>query len=144
MVPTQHDNDLTTGGCLCGQIRYSIHEAPDLVCFCHCTSCRKATGGAVVAWATFRESALRIDRGSLTLCETSTGVTRGHCARCGSSITYQHVRRHGEVDVTVASTDQPEKLRPSLHVWTQDKPTWLVIGDNLPQHERTIPADAFP
>jgi hypothetical protein len=35
-----------TGGCLCGQVRYSANAEPAFVGVCHCTHCQKQTGTA--------------------------------------------------------------------------------------------------
>ena len=33
-----------TGGCLCGNIRYSVSQPLDKIIACHCTHCQKASG----------------------------------------------------------------------------------------------------
>jgi hypothetical protein len=35
-----------TGGCPCGQVRYSANADPALVGVCHCTHCQKQMGTA--------------------------------------------------------------------------------------------------
>ena len=35
-----------TGGCLCGQVRYSANTEPAFVGVCHCKNCQKQTGTA--------------------------------------------------------------------------------------------------
>ena len=35
-----------TGGCLCGEIRCEITEAPQLVYTCHCIACQHQTSSA--------------------------------------------------------------------------------------------------
>jgi hypothetical protein len=105
------------------------------LCFCHCTSCRRATGAMMVAWGTFTAASFRITGGHLEEVATSPGVTRGHCARCGTSLTYRNAARAGEVDVTLATLDDPSALRPTAHIWVQDKLPWVGIGDGLPQYE---------
>jgi len=126
------------GGCSCGEVRYEAADSPDFVCVCHCESCRRASGGAMVAWATFRQANFRITRGALRYQESSQGVRRGHCAGCGTSITYQNVTRPGEIDLTLASFDEPASFKPSAHIWTEDKLPWLTISDGLPQYARTV------
>lgn len=95
----------------------------------------------MVPWATFSLAALQIESGALTIRETPGGVRRGHCAHCGTSLTYQHAQRPGEVDITVASVDEQDDLAPTMHIWTRDKPSWLTIADSLPQHLETAPGD---
>jgi len=126
------------GGCLCGAVRYEVCGTPTFVCICHCESCRRATGGSMVPWATFREADFRITGGVLAKRSTPAGVTRGHCATCGTSISYQHVARPGEVDVTLASLDDPSVFKPVAHIWIEDKVSWLKVSDDLPQYQKTV------
>jgi hypothetical protein len=91
----------------------------------------------MVAWATYPKDKVTAAAGKLELIETSPGVKRGHCARCGTSMTYEHVARPGEVDVTLASLGDPADLRPTAHIWMEDKVGWLEIDDGLPRYDRT-------
>ncbi|RIK91873.1 MAG: hypothetical protein DCC73_14495 [Proteobacteria bacterium] len=50
---------LTSGGCLCGNIRYESPDAPENVHFCHCTMCRKISGGPFAYLAGFKKGRLR-------------------------------------------------------------------------------------
>lgn len=46
-------DDLHVGGCLCGTIRYRAEGVPKWIAYCHCQSCRRATGAPVTAYAGF-------------------------------------------------------------------------------------------
>jgi hypothetical protein len=72
---------------------------------------------------------------------TSPEVERGFCDTCGTSLTYRHVKRRGEVDFTLVSLDDPTLLQPQAHIWVQDKLPWVEIADGLPQYQ-TVPPDA--
>jgi hypothetical protein len=119
-------------------VRYEASGKPAFVCICHCESCRRATGGGMVPWATFRESGFSITGGVLAIRKTPAGVTRGHCASCGTGISYQHVARPGEVDITLASLDDCSSFKPVAHIWVEDKLPWLKIADDLPQYQKTV------
>jgi hypothetical protein len=127
-----------TGGCQCGAVRFEARAAPTFVCVCHCNSCRKANGGAMVPWVTFNEADVSFIRGPLQEYQSSAGVTRGHCARCGTGISYRIQRRAGDIDLTLASMDDPGAFQPTVHVWVEDKLPWLVICDDLPQYRKTV------
>jgi hypothetical protein len=46
------------GGCLCGAIRYRATGAPYNITYCHCRTCRRASGAAFVSRARFSCSEL--------------------------------------------------------------------------------------
>jgi hypothetical protein len=122
-----------TGGCACGALRYEASGVAANLCFCHCASCRRAAGASPVAWGTFARERFRIVRGSLALRRSSAPVERGFCAACGTTITYAHAARPGEIDVTLASLDEPAALRPACHIWVSDRIGWAPLCDGLPQ-----------
>jgi hypothetical protein len=86
-----------------------------------------------VPWGTFARDAMRLTRGRLTEYRSSAQVWRGFCARCGTSLTYRHEARAAEIDVTLATLDDPTRLAPLMHVWVKDRLPWVSIGDSLPQ-----------
>jgi hypothetical protein len=122
------------GGCFCGAVRYEARGPAENCCLCHCTSCRRAAGATPVAWGTFALERFAITRGELALYRSSPPVTRGFCAACGTSLTYAHAERAGEIDVTLATLDVPERLRPERHLWIEDRIDWAPLTDGLPQH----------
>ncbi len=128
-------NDPTyTGGCLCGAVRYEARGVATHLCFCHCASCRRAAGATPVAWATFPTERFAITQGTLGHVRSSPEASRGFCAACGTSLTYLHAVRPGAIDVTIATLDAPEALRPAYHIWVSDRVAWTPLEDGLPQY----------
>jgi hypothetical protein len=122
------------GGCLCGAVRYVARGMPRYLCFCHCASCRRAAGAPMVPWATFARAELNITRGTLAHYRSSPGVLRGFCGACGSSLTYRHEARAADIDLALASLDEPRQLAPTMHLWVGDKLPWVSIEDGLPRY----------
>ncbi len=122
-----------SGGCLCGAVRYEIAGEVSSPCFCHCASCRRASGAPMVPWGTFARAALRVTRGALREYRSSAQVWRGFCAQCGTALTYRRDTRGAEIDVTLATLDDPAAIRPLMHVWVAERLPWVVIADDLPQ-----------
>ena len=91
----------------------------------------------MVPWATYPKRNFVVVEGAIEFIDTSPGVTRGHCAKCGTSISYQHVARPDEIDLTLSSLGDPTDLKPTKHIWVEDKIPWLVIDDGLPQYAKT-------
>ncbi len=88
---------LISGGCYCGDVRYEATGPSVLVELCHCRSCRRAVGAPVMAWAAFRHSEFAITAGRPTAYESSPGVRRTFCGRCGTSLTLADDRFPDEI-----------------------------------------------
>lgn len=131
-------NALIQGHCLCGTIRFEVAGPESFACFCYCESCQRAAGAPVVAWATYSRESFKTIRGDIRWYNSSPGVTRGICRDCGSSITYENEKRPGEIDITLNCLDDPATPTLRAHIWTEDKPHWMQIGDDLPCYEKNI------
>jgi hypothetical protein len=126
------------GRCYCGKVRFSVTGPVRNLCVCHCESCRRAAGAAFVGWGTVDTDRFRILEGEPAAVKVSAEVERTFCNQCGSSLTYRHVLRPGEVDFTLVSLDDPAALAPRMHIWVQDKLPWVTLNDGLPQFQ-TVP-----
>jgi hypothetical protein len=129
---------LVSGHCFCNSIRFEVEGPEKFACFCYCESCQRAAGAPVVAWATYCRDTFRITKGKMRWFDSSPGVTRGLCDKCGSSISYENTRRPGEIDLTLNSLDDPTAPTLKAHIWTCDKPAWFSIGDDLPVYDQNI------
>lgn len=126
------------GRCFCGNIRFEVTGPARYACFCHCESCRRAAGGVYVPWATFDREAFVISNGEIFWHHSAPGVSRGLCSNCGTSLTYEHEDRAGEIDVTLTSFDEPSTFAPAAHIWVEDKLPWVSIDDGLPQFQKKV------
>lgn len=129
-----------SGRCLCGQVRFELCAEPAFACHCHCESCRRASGAPFVTWVSFDREAFALTSGTIAEYRSSPGVRRGHCAACGTTITYSWEQRPDEIDIAVASLDDTAGIVPAAHIWLQDKVPWLTIVDDLPRYKTTVSA----
>src|SRR4051812_33003611 len=127
---------MTTGGCLCGAVRYEAEGEPYHVVHCHCIDCRKSTGAPFVTWASFERKNFRFATGLATEIRWE-GRIRGFCSKCGTGLFFLKEPTANEIDVTVGSFDRQEKIIPADHVWVEDRLPWIELVDNLPRHTRT-------
>ena len=73
----------TTGGCMCGAVRYeAVGEALDIG-YCHCHSCRRHTGAPVVTFVVFEADNVHFTGRERRIYESSPGVARAFCGQCG-------------------------------------------------------------
>lgn len=98
----------------------------------------------MVPWGTFSAANFSIVRGRLAEYRSSPKVTRGFCAECGTSLSYRHDDRSGEIDVTLLTLDAPGVLAPEVHIWVEDKLPWVVIADGRAQFARFRLSDTTP
>jgi hypothetical protein len=90
----------------------------------------------------FPESAFALERGAPASYASSPGVTRGFCARCGTTLSFRATFLPELVDLTIASFDAPERLAPQMHIWETRRIPWLALGDALPRHAELPPQPA--
>lgn len=125
---------VSSGGCLCGAIRFEARGVPKWTGFCHCESCRRATGGSVASHVGFTDTDLSFVEGAPKIYTSSPGVRRGFCAECGSSLTYESDRFPDYIQVYVGAFDEPDRFSPQAHVHCKEQISWFNIVDDLPRY----------
>jgi hypothetical protein len=125
------------GGCYCGGIRYHTSGQLFHKTNCHCSSCRRICGAPSVAWFSVALGDFHITAGTPARFRSSPQVTRTFCPRCGTHLTYQHAASGAEIDVTICSLDQPDKLAPEDHTFTGSRLSWVKTSDGLPEFQRS-------
>jgi hypothetical protein len=123
------------GSCLCRSVQYEVTGEIGDFGYCHCTSCRKASGTAHAANAPVRRSDFRLASGAEELreFESSPGKVRVFCGRCGSPV-YAYLRAYTDViRIRLGTLDTPFTRQPKAHTWVSDKAPWEPIDDKLPQ-----------
>ena len=125
------------GGCFCGAIRYRSEGEPVQVNYCHCRMCQRSAGAPVVAWVTFKAKDVQFLKGGPKWLESSDKASRGFCANCGTQLLWRPTRETDEIDLTAASLDDPNTIRPDIHIWTGSQLQWLDIHDDLPRYRKS-------
>jgi hypothetical protein len=129
------------GSCLCRNVTYEIEGEIGDFGYCHCTSCRKASGSAYGANGPVRRADFRVTSGEdrLREFESSPGKVRVFCSLCGSPL-YAYLRVDAEfIRIRLGSLDTPLPRRPRAHTWVSDKASWEPIEDSLPQFPEWAP-----
>ncbi|MEQ9636614.1 MAG: GFA family protein [Devosia marina] len=114
--------DRTTGGCLCGAVRFEATGAPYRVGLCHCLDCRKHYGALFHASAIFAEAAVS------TTGETNSYRGRHFCPRCGSSV---FSKSGDEIEIHLGALDAIDQFRPTYELWTIRREAWLPPFDGV-------------
>jgi hypothetical protein len=131
-MTAEHDRPVT-GRCLCGDIRYEYRGAPVKILHCHCESCRRHTSSPVATFVCVPQEGFRYTQGTPVEYESSPGVIRTHCGRCGAPITYTS-SGDTQVDLYIGTLDDPLAAVPTYHVHSAEQLPWFEIADTLPRY----------
>ncbi len=123
-----------SGRCLCAAVRYRCGPLLYPATWCHCESCRRASGTTPVGWFTVALDLVAFQGDALRTHRSSPGVERRFCGVCGAPLTYWSARRPAEIDFTLGSLEDPARVTPVDHIWMADAPPWDRPADGLPQY----------
>jgi hypothetical protein len=130
---------MSSGGCLCGAVRYEVGGTLRDVINCHCSVCRRWHGHHGAYTSTALEGLRLVEDRGLAWYESTSdetaGVRRGFCRECGSSL-FWHPSGAPAIAIAAGSLDAPTGLRTVAHLWTSRQSDYYEIGDRLPRHER--------
>lgn len=134
---------MTTGGCLCGAVRYTLAAPPRELGACHCGMCRKFSGGIELG-VDVPAGGITFDRDdTLRTYASSDWAERGFCAKCGSSLFWRLTvsgPMQGLFSLSAGSLDSLDGLELTQEVYIDTKPAgYALAGD----HKRLTEADVM-
>lgn len=125
---------LHRGSCMCGTIRFEIEAPLGPFGFCHCNTCRKASGTAFTANVSVPRDKLRFLSGEETIrrYESSPGKFRCFCPNCGSPIYKEAAELPGMVRIRLGILDTPVGDKPRAHAFWSERADWYDIQGDMP------------
>lgn len=130
-----NDDVKMAGGCMCGAVRYEATGASFGVIHCHCLSCRKHNGAAVVTLAGYMADQVAFSGEERRIYESSPGVGRAFCGNCGTPLTWEGVNNDAEpiIEFHISTFDDPSTLVPTAHAFYPERIPWFDVADHLPR-----------
>lgn len=122
-----------SGGCLCGAVRYEIDLAGERASTCHCSMCRRQSGGAFMAFITVPRARFRLLSGTIAGYRSSPFGLRGFCGSCGTPLTMAYDFEPEAIGIVTGSLDDPDAVPPDRHWGAESMLSWLKIDDGLPR-----------
>lgn len=131
-----------TGSCLCNRVNYRITGHLNIFQYCHCSRCRKFTGGAFAAnllvapehfqWTQGETYVSRYELPDVNHFATS------FCNQCGSSLPW--LAQSGKVVVVPAGTlDDDPVIRPSQNIFCASRAIWYSDPKTLIEYDKLPP-----
>jgi hypothetical protein len=121
-----------SGGCACGRVRYSVKIADDKAYLCHCRMCQRATGSISVAFKNVKQADV-IWGHQPDLYESSPIALRPYCRECGTSFGFKFKDGSENIDLSVASFDDPSRFRPKHHFGAESMHRAWLNTEGLPE-----------
>jgi hypothetical protein len=123
----------TTGGCLCGAVRYRVDGQARPISVCHCGQCRRVHGYLGAYSAAPADSLAITGTDRLSWYRSSEQAERGFCSVCGSALFWKP--SHGRhVSFSAGSIDQPSGLSIERHIYVADRADYEAIDPDAPNH----------
>ncbi|MFG0586398.1 GFA family protein [Pseudomonas sp. zjy_9] len=126
------------GGCQCGALRYRIEAPLSDSAHCHCTICRRSSGGILTTWVTVPRTSFQWLQGQPRTFASSASCSRYFCADCGAHLALFTTLSPRTLDVTVATLDAPERAPANRHIWVGSRLPWLSVDPQLPEEDEEL------
>ncbi len=108
------------GQCLCGAVKFAAVPAKMEMDVCHCSMCRRWSGGAFMA-VNCGTSVEITDETALSTYSSSEWGERLFCSKCGSSLFWRG--KHGGITmVSMQAFAAPEQFRFAEEIFIDNKP----------------------
>jgi hypothetical protein len=127
-----------SGSCHCGAVRFEVDGPFERLTFCHCTTCKKISGGGGTANGRARSDAIRILSGADTLrtYQPAEGSAKTFCSQCGSNLFGGGWPESESCSVRLSAIDSPIEQRPEAHLYVRSLAAWERLPDDgLERHE---------
>jgi hypothetical protein len=123
-----------SGGCLCGQVRYSATAEPAIVAICHCKNCQKQTGTAFGLVLGVPKAALSLHGNIKTYNDKGDSgrpIARNFCPDCGSPIASDFAAMSELTLINAGTLDDTSWLRPTMQVFCDSAQPWVQLAGEM-------------
>ena len=120
------------GSCLCGAVRFEVTEPFVSVSACHCTSCKKISGGTGTVSGRARTETIRILSGEevLRTYQPAEGMAKTFCSSCGSNLFGGGWPESEHASVRLSAIDSPFDTKPQAHIYVRSVAPWETLPDD--------------
>jgi hypothetical protein len=120
------------GSCQCGGVRFEVPDTFAPRTFCHCTTCKKLSGGVGTANGHVSGDEVTILEGEelLRTYQPDEGSAKTFCSVCGSNLFGGGWPDSDKASVRLSAIDDPLAGRPAKHIFTRSVASWETLPDD--------------
>ena len=114
-----------TASCLCGAVTIDIPKAPDTAGACHCSMCRKWSGGVYLGVHLKPGDATISGEDNIACYTSSDWAERCFCKTCGTNLFYRVTApgpMHGDLHMGLGLLDDPSGIALTEEIFIDLKP----------------------
>ena len=126
------DSTERQGQCLCGAVTLTTHGAPKEIDACHCSMCRRQTGGGAYFAAMFTGGVTLHTAETLTWYSGSEWGERGFCNQCGTAVAWRLSQYPDNFGVSIGVLNDTKDLALDAHIFTDSGPDYYDIPNDVP------------
>lgn len=129
-----------TGGCLCGEIRYTVNAEPVGMGHCHCRDCQYTSSTSHSSVALVLASSVSWNKGTpkefRSNSDNGSEVVRSFCPNCGTPLTGYSVATKQFIGIKAATLDDINDFEPTIDSYISSAPKWAVFSDLTAKFEK--------
>jgi hypothetical protein len=120
------------GQCLCGGVRFEVTEQFVRVSQCHCTTCKRLSGGVGTATGRVSTKAVRIVAGRelIRTYQPAEGTAKSFCGECGSNLFGSGWPDSEMTGVRLTALDTPFEAQPQMHIYVRSVASWETLPED--------------
>jgi hypothetical protein len=120
------------GSCLCGGVEFEVTEPFKSLAHCHCTTCKRISGGPGTVNGRVRTGAIRILRGAelLRTFQPPEGTAKTFCSECGSNLFGGGWPASEQTSVRLTALERPPDPGPDAHLFVRSVAPWETLPDD--------------
>ena len=124
--------DTLRGSCLCGAVRFELTEPFLRVSNCHCTTCKRISGGVGTVTGRVPTRAVRVTAGRdlITTYQPDEGTAKSFCSVCGSNLFGSGWPDSEFTGVRISALDEPFDRKPEVHIYVRSVAPWETLPDD--------------
>jgi hypothetical protein len=151
---TAEEEFSSEGGCACRGVRYRMTSRPMFVHCCHCRWCQRESGASFALNAMIEADRVVLLHGEPEVVNTPSQSGKGQkisrCPRCHVALWSNYAGAGDAIRfVRVGTLDDPDRLPPDIHIFTDSKQPWVMLPPDTPavaeyyDREQVWPAESL-